>query len=295
LGQFHRIQWIHERLAKKEYPNCKDVSQAFEISRRQALRDMDYLRYSLNAPVEYNRGKSGYEYTEPFSLPTFFLRDQERDRLEYLAAQYAIMPGKNSKELSELFQKISGERLEAKKTLQYNSTDFEDVIGKAIAYNRKLNITYQKRYDSPEVRIIDPYRLFMRNTKTYLFAFCQKRRDFRIFLLERIKRLEISELSYAFHEDFYENYQLTARSFTRQQKYKARIFFSLKPDLNRFTEPQWDEQKNILTFSFVKSANLFQKLINLDLDHPDFTFSILSPNWLKEKFMVGFQNLIDHL
>src|SRR6056297_1670199 len=158
MSQFHRIQWIHERLLKKEYPNCKDISQAFEISRRQVLRDMDYLRYSLNAPVEYNRGKSGYEYIEPFSLPTFFLRDQERDRLEYLASQYAVMPGKNSKELSMLFQRISGERLEAKKTLQIHSTDFEEIIGKAIAYNRKVNISYQKRYGDPEERVIDPYR-----------------------------------------------------------------------------------------------------------------------------------------
>src|SRR6056297_4086197 len=182
MSQFHRIQWIHEQLVKKEYPNCKDISQAFEISRRQALRDMDYLRYSLNAPVEYNRGKSGYEYTELFSLPTFFLREQERDRLEYLAGQYAIMPGKNSKDLSELFQRIAGERLAAKRTLQVNSTDFEEIIGKAIAYNRKLSISYQKAFGDHDERIIDPYRLFTRNTKIYLFAFCQKRRDFRIFL-----------------------------------------------------------------------------------------------------------------
>jgi len=294
MGQFHRIQWIHERLVKKEYPNCKDISQAFEISRRQALRDMDYLRYSLNAPVEYNRGKSGYEYTEPFTLPTFFLRDQERERLEYLAAQYAIMPGKNSRELSALFQKITGDRAEKKKDFHFNPTDFEDIIGKAIAYNRKLNISYQKPNTSPEQRLIDPYRLFMRYKRAYLFAFCQKRLDFRIFLLERIKKLEISEETYSFHEDFYENYQLTALSFTRQRKYKADIYFSLKPDLTRFTEPEWDEHKHILTFSFVKSANLFQKLVNLDLDYPDFTFSILYPNWLREKFKTALKNILNH-
>ncbi len=255
---------------------------------------MDYLRYSLNAPVEYNRSKSGYEYTESFSLPTFFLRDQERERLEYLAAQYAIMPGKNSMELSALFQKIAGERVEKKSDFHVNPTDFEEIIGKAIAYNRKLNIFYQKHNASPEQRLIDPYRLFIRHKKAYLFALCQKRLDFRIFLLERIKKLEISELTYSFHEDFYENYQLTALSFTHQRKYQAEIYFSLKPDLNRFTEPEWDEHKHILTFTFVKSANLFQKLVNLDLDYPNFTFSIISPNWLKEKFKTALKNISHH-
>ena len=295
MGQLHRIKWIHDRLVKGEYPNCKDICQAFEISRRQALRDMDYLRYSLDAPVEYNRGKSGYTYTEPFSLPTFYLKDREKERLEYLASQYAMMPGKNSKELSTLFQKIAGERIEKRKDLLLNTTDFEDVVGKAIAYNRKLNISYQKAHDKPEERIIDPYRLFLRNKKSYLFAFCQKRLDFRIFLLSRIKSLEISEQAYSFHEDFYENYQLTALSFTRQQKYRARIFFSLKPDLKRFTQPHWDEEGKILSFSFVKSSNLFQKLVNLDLDQPGFTFTILSPNWLREKFKSGLQKIIHNI
>ncbi|HPF17762.1 MAG TPA: WYL domain-containing protein [Thermotogota bacterium] len=295
MGQLHRIKWVHERLLKKEFPNCKDISQAFEISRRQALRDVDYLRYSLDAPVEYNRSKGGYEYTDSFSLPLYFLRDDEKDRLEYLASQYALIPGKNSMELSNLFQKITGEQKERKEHFQIHTSDFEEIITKAIAYSKKLVICYQKPSNDSEKRIIDPYRLFYRYNQSYLFAFCHERADFRFFLIERIKQLEVSQQSYSFHEDFLENYHLIATSFTRQKKYKAQIFFSLKPHLDRFTEPQWDEKNRILTFSFVNSSNLFRKLINLDTDYPGFTFRILSPQWLAEKIQHKLKTLSSHL
>jgi len=295
MGQLHRIKWVHERLLKKEYPNCKDISEAFEISRRQALRDVDYLRYSLDAPVEYNRSKGGYEYTDSFSLPLYFLRDDEKDRLEYLASQYALIPGKNSMELSNLFQKITGDQKVKKEHFQSHTSDFEEVITKAIAYGKKMTICYQKPSGHSEKRIIDPYRLFYRLNKSYLFAFCHERADFRFFLIDRIKQLEISQQEYTFHEDFFENYQLIAASFSRQKKHHARIFFSLKPRLERFTEPRWDEKKHILTCSFVKSSNLFRKLINLDMDYPGFTFRILSPQWLAEKLQHKLKTLSSHL
>ena len=294
MGQLHRIKWFHERLLKQEYPNCKDISLAFEISSRQALRDVDYLRYSLDAPVEYNRSKGGYEYTDSFSLPLYFLRDDEKDRLEYLASQYALLPGKNSMELSNLFQKIAGEQRGRKEHFQINTSDFEEIITKAIAYSKKLIICYQKPSGLSEKRIIDPYRLFYRFNKSYLFAFCRERADFRVFLIDRIKDLEVSQQVYSFHEDFFENYQLIATSFTRQKKYTAQIFFSHKPDLYRFTEPQWDDSNHILTFSFVKSSNLFIKLINLDMDYPGFTFRVLSPQWLAKKLHNRLKTLSPH-
>ncbi len=286
MGQLHRIKWFHERLLKEEYPNCKDLSLAFEISSRQALRDVDYLRYSLDAPVEYNRAKGGYEYTDCFSLPLYFLRDDEKDRLEYLASQYALLPGKNSMELSNLFQKIAGEKRERKEPFQIKTSDFEEIITKAIAFSRQLIISYQKPSGQSEKRLIDPYRLFYRFNKSYLFAFCRERVDFRVFLTDRIKELEVSERIYSFHEDFFENYQLIAASFTRQKKYTAQIFFSQKPDLYRFTEPRWDDSNQVLTFSFVKSSNLIRKLIDLDPDYPGFTFRVLAPQWLAEKIPV---------
>lgn len=64
-----RIQWLHEELVRGSYPNAARVAERFHISRRQAQRDIDFLKKQLGAPLEYDQHVQGYRYTQPFSLP----------------------------------------------------------------------------------------------------------------------------------------------------------------------------------------------------------------------------------
>ncbi len=64
-----RIQWLHEELVRGTYPNAARLAERFHISRRQAQRDIDFLKKQLGAPLEYNQHIMGYRYTKPFSLP----------------------------------------------------------------------------------------------------------------------------------------------------------------------------------------------------------------------------------
>lgn len=64
-----RIQWLHDELTRGTYPNAARVAERFHISRRQAQRDIDFLKTQLGAPLEFDRHVQGYRYTEAFSLP----------------------------------------------------------------------------------------------------------------------------------------------------------------------------------------------------------------------------------
>lgn len=64
-----RIQWLHEELVRGTFPNAARLAERFHISRRQAQRDIDFLKKQLGAPLEYNQHVMGYRYTEAFSLP----------------------------------------------------------------------------------------------------------------------------------------------------------------------------------------------------------------------------------
>ena len=64
-----RIQWLHEALVRGTYPNAARLAEQFHISRRQAQRDIDFLKKQLGAPLEYDQHIMGYRYTKPFSLP----------------------------------------------------------------------------------------------------------------------------------------------------------------------------------------------------------------------------------
>ncbi len=64
-----RIQWLHEALVRGTYPNAARLAERFQISRRQAQRDIDFLKKQLGAPLEYDQHVMGYRYTHPFALP----------------------------------------------------------------------------------------------------------------------------------------------------------------------------------------------------------------------------------
>lgn len=64
-----RIQWFHEELIRNSYPNAVQLAKRFNMSRRQAQRDIDFLRKQLEAPLSFDQGKNGYRYTAPFTLP----------------------------------------------------------------------------------------------------------------------------------------------------------------------------------------------------------------------------------
>ena len=52
------------------YPNRHNFSVDYEVSARTVARDIEYLRDMLGAPLEYNRNRNGYFYSEPWNLPT---------------------------------------------------------------------------------------------------------------------------------------------------------------------------------------------------------------------------------
>ncbi len=64
-----RIQWLHRKIVEMSYPNAKRVAERFNISHRQAQRDVDFLRIKLKAPLAYDYERKGFYYTSSFSLP----------------------------------------------------------------------------------------------------------------------------------------------------------------------------------------------------------------------------------
>ena len=72
-----RIQWLHEELVRGTFPNAARLAERFGISRRQAQRDIDFLKKQLGAPIEYDQRIMGYRYSKPFSLPVSMKNENE--------------------------------------------------------------------------------------------------------------------------------------------------------------------------------------------------------------------------
>lgn len=81
-----RITWLHKRIKDGGYPNALRLAEKFEVSHRQAQRDVDYLRNVMGAPMQYSRSRGGYRYTEPFELPESIREEDPEDYADLMAA-----------------------------------------------------------------------------------------------------------------------------------------------------------------------------------------------------------------
>lgn len=59
MPSIHRIQWFDARVRTGRYPSARSLAERFEISHRQAQRDIEYIRDSLGAPLEYVASRRG--------------------------------------------------------------------------------------------------------------------------------------------------------------------------------------------------------------------------------------------
>ena len=62
--QHSRLLFIDRKIREGRHPNCSSMAEEWEVSRKTIQRDLDYMRYQLDAPLEYSAKHRGYFYTE---------------------------------------------------------------------------------------------------------------------------------------------------------------------------------------------------------------------------------------
>jgi predicted DNA-binding transcriptional regulator YafY len=73
-----RMLGLHTLLAGGEYPNTRQIAVRFEVSERTIRRDLEFLRLSCQAPIDFCRRRKGFYYTRPgYTLPLVRLSQGE--------------------------------------------------------------------------------------------------------------------------------------------------------------------------------------------------------------------------
>jgi len=162
---YERYLWFHSRLKAKKYPKIADLADKFEISRRQAAREIEFMRLFLGAPIEYSAERNGYFYGDDnFQFPGLWVSEEEIVSLVVSRRLAAALPDRNLKKKFDLFlEKISRDmdldllRLESKvslKNVRYCRVEpavFQAVL-LALVRERQLAITYAPGYAGGEAR-----------------------------------------------------------------------------------------------------------------------------------------------
>lgn len=207
--QFRRLLFIDRRIKDGSYPNCRALAQEWEVSPKTVQRDIDYLKYELDAPIEYDKTKHGYRYTEKtYSLPAISM--SESDLFAVCIAERALRQFKDTplhNKLTSLFDKIQ-QTLPHKVTIDPSwvdsrifffsepSTEVDphiwETIVSSLRENRQLQITHDAPLcDSSSVRCVDPYHLVYYRGEWYLSSFCHNRKAVRTFAVSRIKQAKM--------------------------------------------------------------------------------------------------------
>jgi predicted DNA-binding transcriptional regulator YafY len=297
VSNLHRIQWIDAQISAKRYPNCKTIACHFEISTRQASRDIEYLRYSMGAPVDYSAEKNGYFYSNTaFTLPQCFITDEEKMTLAYLADRYNSMKSTHSLRLAELFNKLTGsEQYCGKASVNVPVIDIDPKLAglfhsikKAIDLQISIEIQYINSQCESTTRVFHPYKLFRRKQRDYVAGYCMLRQEIRVLRLDRILNIKLTENHFTVSTYFQEEDYDEEMRFTYKTPYKCLIKASHPLQFGKLKSTIQQDDMLYYTVEFFDT----NEFIHILLSQPG-KFTILFPRWFKEKFIDRLKKIIE--
>jgi predicted DNA-binding transcriptional regulator YafY len=212
---YERYYWLHKEIQACHFPNAKKLAETFEISQKQAQRDIEFLRERLDAPLIYNADRRGYEYqSSEFELPPIWITEDELlafclslqlssnipDRLLKESLHHFLNKVLSSRSLDaglsldSIQEKVSVKNIQSYKV---SEAIFHKTLD-SLMRNLPITICYYSPFKGEATeRTVQPLHLLNYMGNWHLIAYCTLRQDIRDFSLSRIRSLEPASASIA--------------------------------------------------------------------------------------------------
>ena len=194
------LEILFELLAKRKV-TAPYLAEKYEISPRSVYRYIDQL--SMTVPIYVKRGRDGGVcISDSYKLPKGFMTKEEYEAaIEALETMYAQLPEPRFLEAKhKLSAQVKSETRDLAISGEIGSIlvdggtwgDSNAFSGKlrllenAVKNHTVLEIEYHSRKSEKTQRKIEPHVLVFKQNVWYLYAFCHKQRDFRLFRVGRI-------------------------------------------------------------------------------------------------------------
>jgi proteasome accessory factor B len=205
------MQYIFQKIQTERRPNCSTLGKALEVSPKTVQRDIDFMRYQLELPIEYDRLRHGFYFDGVVgSFPSVKITEAELIALfiaRKAVEQYAGTP--YQKPLAAAFSKLSSQ-LENEIAFNWQELDhavlfrpiglskyslevFEQAAA-AVHQRKEFEFEYRKlnsRTAKSEVRRVQPFSLLCVEGQWYVRGHDLARRELRTFHLGRMRRPKI--------------------------------------------------------------------------------------------------------
>jgi predicted DNA-binding transcriptional regulator YafY len=214
MNRIDRVTAILIHLQSRKIVKAQDIAERFDISLRTVYRDIRTLE-EAGIPVVGEAGV-GYSMMEGYRLPPVMFTKEEATA--FLTAEKMVEkftdPSTQASYKSAMYKVRAVLRSTEKNYLENIEDNIEVVENKYLPKNRHeahhlqnilksisdkivLNIDYFANHSQEDTtRHIEPVGIYFSGTYWHLIAYCQMRKDYRDFRIDRITNIEETNLSF---------------------------------------------------------------------------------------------------
>ncbi|UNY97513.1 YafY family transcriptional regulator [Zhouia spongiae] len=292
MNRFDRITAILIQLQSKKVVKAQDLSDRFEVSLRTIYRDIRTLE-EAGVPL-YGEAGIGYSLVDGYRLPPVMFTKEEATAFvaaEKLMEKFsdetiknhfqssmfkvkAVLRGSEKDLVQNLENHILVKRQNEQKLLVNNALE---LLFKAITEARSLKVSYAGFGKNKFIeRFIEPVGVYYEHTHWYTIAYCQLRKDYRNFRIDRIKEIEITSQPRTSKQITLKEYQ---ELYSQQTKHKN--IQKVVINVEKKAVPYIREHRCFYGFTEEK-------------DHGNFVQMTFLTPWVKEGFSRWYLMFADH-
>ncbi len=183
---------------------AQELAERFEVSLRTVYRDIEAINQA-GIPIISNQGLGGgYEIPENYKLNKQYLSPSDMKFI--LSALKGVNAALDDNELELIYEKIQSllpgdnenrinpvDEYIAFDTISWDNSDRYakkmQILYAAIKSDQVVQIDYVDNQGKYSLREMEPMTVIQKGFSWYVFGFCRKREDFRIFKLLRVKKI----------------------------------------------------------------------------------------------------------
>lgn len=287
-------------LLDKGTVTAPELAKKFEVSVRTIYRDIDMLS-GAGIPVYTTTGHGGgIHLLDNFVLKKSLLSEQEMQDIligvqSLSAVQYPDTDGVMSK-LKATFQIAESDWIEIDfsrwGSIVEKEKQYFEMLKRSILGRQEIQFLYYNSLGEVSQRRCQPLKMVYKDKAWYLYAYCLKRNDYRLFRISRIKELRVTDQYFKSHSEMKESvFSLMEEmgkpitielSFPKEVSY--RVYDTFEDDVIK-----WNGQEIRVNVTLPETEWLYSFIMSFGNQ-----ISILYPISLKEKIIERYKIALKH-
>lgn len=249
-----RMLAITVMLLNRERISARELSAKFEVSVRTIYRDIDAINLAGIPIISYSGSNGGFGIMENFKIDRQLLTPKEMQgiltalkgvssTLDHIGIDTAIekiqnlVPSEKSAELQ-----TENEDIVLNLTpwgYPQKQREYLRIIQKSINQRTLIEMSYTNASGISTERTIEPMTLILQGYTWYLFGYCQVKSDFRIFRVNRIKKIAPNNTTFERKDESYKKHM----DFDNDSRAKVDLVLKFSPNAVNRIHDYFDEEQ----------------------------------------------------